>query len=78
MERIKKLQRQEESKYKQFINEANKDSWVDFVANFFLVIVRTFLPFKDDLKYIFYHFNSTILVLFEIISNSIHNHITLS
>ena len=67
MERIKKLQRQEESKYKQFINEANKDSWVDFVANFFLVIVRTFLPFKDDLKYIFYHFNSTILVLFEII-----------
>lgn len=67
MERIKKLQRQEESKYKQFINEANKDSWVDFIANFSLIIVRAFLPFKDNLKYIFYHFNSTILALFEII-----------
>ena len=66
-ERIDKLKRQEENSYKQFIQEANKDSWIDFIGNLGLVIVRAFLPFKDDLKYIYFHYNTTILTLFEII-----------
>ena len=66
-ERINKLKRQEENSYKQFIQEANKDSWIDFIGNLGLVIVRAFLPFKNDLKYIYFHYNTTILTLFEII-----------